>query len=198
MVQYRANGFEKKGTILMKKVYAFLADGLEEVEALMVIDLLRRTKKLDVVMVSIKDDLLVEGSHNIKIMADATIDEINFDEGDCIFLPGGIPGTPNLAACDKLTEQIKKYNEEGKLLAAICAAPSILSDLGLLKDVKATSYPSFEEQMDCKEYGGKVVRDANFITGKGLGVAIEEGLEIISYLIDEETSKQVADAIQFS
>ncbi|MBP5772722.1 MAG: DJ-1/PfpI family protein [Eubacterium sp.] len=182
----------------MKKVYAFLADGLEEVEALMVIDLLRRTKKLDVVMVSIKDDLLVEGSHNIKIMADATIDEINFDEGDCIFLPGGIPGTPNLAACDKLTEQIKKYNEEGKLLAAICAAPSILSDLGLLKDVKATSYPSFEEQMDCKEYGGKVVRDANFITGKGLGVAIEEGLEIISYLIDEETSKQVADAIQFS
>ena len=181
----------------MKKVYAFLADGLEEVEALMVIDLLRRTKKLDVVMVSIKDDLLVEGSHGIKIMADATIDEINFDEGDCIFLPGGIPGTPNLAACDKLIEEIKKYNEQGKLLAAICAAPSILSDVGLLKDVKATSYPSFEEQMDCKEYGGKVVRDANFITGKGLGVALEEGLEIISYLLDENAADEVANAIQF-
>ncbi len=180
----------------MKKVYAFLADGLEEVEALMVIDLLRRTKKLDVVMVSIKDDLMVEGSHGIKIMADTTIDEINFDEGDCIFLPGGIPGTPNLEACDKLIEEIKKYNEEGKLLAAICAAPTIYSHLGLLKDKKATSYPTFEDEFDCKEYGGRVVRDANFITGRGLGVALEEGLEIISYLVDEDTAKQVADAIQ--
>ncbi len=180
----------------MKKVYAFIADGLEEVEALMVIDLLRRAK-IDVVMVSIKDDLLVEGSHGIKIMADATIDEIDFDEGDCIFLPGGIPGTPNLEACEKLTEQIVKYNEKGKLLAAICAAPTILSNLGLLKDKNATSYPSFEDTMDCKEYGGKVVRDGNFITGKGLGVALEEGLEIISYLVDENTADEVAKAIQF-
>ncbi len=180
----------------MKKVYAFLADGLEEVEALMVIDLLRRTKVLDVVMVSIKDDLMVEGSHGIKIMADATIDEIDFDEGDCIFLPGGIPGTPNLEACKKLTEQIVKYNEQGKLLAAICAAPSILSHLGVLKDKKATSYPSFEEDMDCAEYGGRVVRDGNVITGRGLGVALEEGLEIISYLVDAEAAKNVAEAIQ--
>ncbi|MBR2214011.1 MAG: DJ-1/PfpI family protein [Eubacterium sp.] len=180
----------------MKKVYAFLADGLEEVEALMVIDLLRRTKKLDVVMVSIKDDLLVEGSHGIKVYADKTIDEIDFDEGDCIFLPGGIPGTPNLEACDKLTEQIVKYHDEGKLVAAICAAPSILSHLGILKDKKATSYPSFEEEMDCLEYGGKVVCDKNVITGRGLGVALEEGLEIISYLVDEECAKSVADAIQ--
>ena len=181
----------------MKTIFAFLANGLEEVEALMVIDLLRRTKKLNVVMVSITDDLLVEGSHGIKILADKTIGEINWDEGDAIFLPGGIPGTPNLAACDELMEAVKKYNEEGKLLAAICAAPSIYSDLGLLKDKKATSYPSFEEQMDCKEYGGKVVRDANFITGKGLGVALEEGLEIISYLVDAETADSVAAAICF-
>ena len=67
-------------------------------------------------------------------------------------------------------------DEEGKLLAAICAAPTIYSNLGLLKDKKATSYPSFEDTMDCKEYGGKVVRDGNFITGKGLGVALEEGM----------------------
>ena len=180
----------------MKKVYAFIADGLEEVEALMVIDLLRRAK-IDVTMVSITDDLLVEGSHGIKMVTDATIDNINFDEGDCIFLPGGIPGTPNLEACEKLIEQIKKYNEEGKLLAAICAAPTIFSNLGLLKDKKATSYPSFEETMDCLEYGGKVVRDGNFITGKGLGVAIEEGLEIIGYLLDENAADEVAKAIQF-
>ena len=182
----------------MKKVYAFLADGLEEVEALMVIDLLRRTKKLDVVMVSIKDDLLVEGSHGIKIMADKTIDEIDFDEGDCIFLPGGIPGTPNLEACDKLTEQIVEYDKQGKLIAAICAAPSILSHLGVLQDKKATSYPTFESDMDCIEFGGKVVRDKNVITGKGLGVALEEGLEIITYLVDEDTARDVARAIQYS
>lgn len=181
----------------MKTVYAFLANGLEEVEALMVIDLLRRTHKLDVVMVSITDDLLVEGSHGIKIYADQTIDQIDFDKGDAIFLPGGIPGTPNLEACDKLTEQIVKYDKEGKLVAAICAAPSILSNLGLLKDKSATSYPSFEDKMDCKNYGGKVVRDGNIITGCGLGVALEEGLEIIKYLVDDAMAKQIADAICF-
>ena len=167
----------------MKTVYAFLADGMEEVEALMVIDLLRRTKKLNVVTVSIKDELLVN--------------EIDFSSGDCIFLPGGMPGTTNLGACEKLADEIVEYNNQGKLLAAICAAPTVFSNLGLLKDKNATSYPSFEDQMECNNYGGGVVRDGNFITGKGLGVALEMGLEIISYLVDEETAGEVAKAIQY-
>ena len=182
----------------MKTVYAFLADGLEEVEALMVIDLLRRTHKLNVVTVSIKDKLLVESSHQIKVYADKTIDEIDFEAGDCIFLPGGLPGTTNLAACKKLTDRILEYNEKGKLLAAICAAPTVFSGLGLLKDKNATSYPTMESQMDCKAYGGSVVTDGNFITGKGLGVALEMGLELIRILVDQETSDAVADAIQYS
>ena len=181
----------------MKTVYAFLADGMEEVEALMIIDLLRRTKKLNVVTVSIKENLLIESSHNIKLYADRNIDEINFEEGDCIFLPGGMPGTTNLGACEKLTSLIVKYNEDGKLLAAICAAPSVFSDLGLLRDKNATSYPSFEEQMDCKKYGGSVVTDENFVTGKGLGVALEMGLELIRILVGQETSDSVAAAIQY-
>lgn len=181
----------------MKTVYAFLADGMEEVEALMIIDLLRRTKKLNVVTVSIKEDLLVESSHNIKLYADKNIDEIDFDEGDCIFLPGGVPGTPNLAACEKLTQNILKYNEQGKWLAAICAAPSIYGQLGLLKDKNATSYPTFADKMNCKNYGGGVVTDGNFVTGKGLGVALEMGLELINVLVDKETSRQVAEAIQY-
>lgn len=181
----------------MKTVYAFLADGMEEVEALMVIDLLRRTKKLNVVTVSIKDELLIESSHKIKLYADKKIDEIDFAEGDCIFLPGGIPGTPNLAACNKLTEQILKYNEEGKLLAAICAAPSIYGQLGILKDKNATCYPSFADKLNCKNYGGGVVTDGNFVTGKGLGVALEMGLELIRVLVDKETSDSVAEAIQY-
>lgn len=181
----------------MKTVYAFLADGMEEVEALMVIDLLRRTKKLNVVTVSVKEELLIESSHDIKLYADKNIDEINFDEGACIFLPGGIPGTPNLAACDKLMQQIVKYNREGKLLAAICAAPSIYGELGLLKDKNATCYPGFEDKLSCKNYGGSVVTDGNFVTGKGLGVALEMGLELIRVLVDEETSDEVARAIQY-
>ena len=181
----------------MKTVYAFLADGLEEVEALMVIDLLRRTKKLNVVTVSIKDELLIESSHNIKMYADKTIGEIDFEEGDCIFLPGGMPGTLNLGNCRALTDQIVKYNAQGKLLAAICAAPSLLSKLGLLKDKNATSYPSFETQMDCKNYGGSVVTDSNIVTAKGLGVALEMGLELIRILVGEDTSEKIAKEIQY-
>ena len=137
----------------MKTVYAFLADGLEEVECLMVVDLLRRAK-LNVVTVSIKEELMVESSHKVKFFADKTIDEIDFEQGDCIFLPGGMPGTTNLSECGTLKDHIIKYNEQGKWLAAICAAPSIFSSLGILKDKKATSFPSFADKMDCKEYGG--------------------------------------------
>ena len=181
----------------MKTVYAFLADGMEEVEALMVIDLLRRTKKLNVVTVSIKEDLLIESSHKIQLYADKNINEIDFEEGDYIFLPGDVPGTPNLAACEKLTEQIMKYNAEGKILAAICAAPSIYGQLGILADKNATCYPTFAEKLNCKNYGGGVVTDKNVVTGKGLGVALEMGLELISVLVDEETSGSVAEAIQY-
>lgn len=181
----------------MKTVYAFLADGLEEVECLMVVDLLRRAK-LNVVTVSIKEELMVESSHKVKFFADKTIDEIDFEQGDCIFLPGGMPGTTNLSECGTLKDHIIKYNEQGKWLAAICAAPSIFSSLGILKDKRATSFPCFADKMECKEYGGGVVRDGNIITGKGLGVALELGLELISCLIDEETSGKIADQIQYN
>ncbi len=181
----------------MKTVYAFLADGMEEVEALMVIDLLRRTKQLNVVTVSIKEELMIESSHGIRLFADKNIDEIDFEQGDCIFLPGGMPGTTNLSQCKVLEDEILKYNSEHKLLTAICAAPSIYGQLGLLKDKKATCYPSFADKMDCKEYGGSVIRDDNFITANGLGAALELGLEIIATMLNEEEAGKVANAIQY-
>ena len=181
----------------MKTVYAFLADGMEEVEALMVIDLLRRTKQLNVVTVSIKEELMIESSHGIKLFADKNIDEIDFEQGDCIFLPGGMPGTTNLSQCKVLADEILKYNSEHKLLTAICAAPSIYGQLGLLKDKKATCYPSFADKMDCKEYGGSVVKDDNFITANGLGAALELGLEIIATMLNGEEAEKVANAIQY-
>lgn len=181
----------------MKTVYAFLADGMEEVEALMVIDLLRRTKQLNVVTVSIKEELMIESSHGIRLFADKNIDEIDFEQGDCIFLPGGMPGTTNLSQCKVLADEILKYNSDHKLLTAICAAPSIYGQLGLLKDKKATCYPSFADKMDCKEYGGSVVKDDNFITANGLGAALELGLEIIATMLNGEEAEKVANAIQY-
>lgn len=182
----------------MKKVFAFFAEGFEEVEALMVIDLLRRTHEVDVTTVSVTDELEVKSSHGFRIMADACIADIDFGEGDMIFLPGGIPGTPNLAACRKLTDNIVAYNEEGKYLAAICAAPSILGGLGVLENKKATCYPGFEEKLKGAQVGGRVVTDGNVTTAKGLGVALEMGLELIKILVNEEKSNEIAKAIQYA
>lgn len=181
----------------MKKVFAFLAYGFEETEALMVIDLLRRSKEAEVTTVSITDELMVESSHKFKIMCDALIKDINFDEGDMIFLPGGLPGTTNLEACDMLREGILKYYKEGKYLTAICAAPSIYSHLGLLKDKNATSHGSFEEEMDCKAYGGQVVTDGQFVTANGLGSALEMGLELVTILAGKENAEKIAKAIHY-
>ena len=182
----------------MKKIYAFLAQGFEETEALMVIDLMRRSHTIDVVTVSVTDELMVESSHKVNIKADKLIKDINFDEGNGIFLPGGIPGTPNLEACDMLKQAILKYYKEGKYLTAICAAPSIYSHLGLLKDKRATCHGSFEKEMDCKEYGGSVVTDGQFVTANGLGAALEMGLDMVSILDSEEKAGSIAEAIHFN
>lgn len=181
----------------MKKVFAFFAEGFEEVEALMVIDLLRRTKEVGVTTVSVTEEKMVKSSHGFSIMADEVIANIDFSDGDMIFLPGGIPGTPNLAACKLLTDNIVAYNESGKKLAAICAAPSILGELGLLKGKKATCYPGFEDKLEGAECGGSVVTDGNVTTAKGLGVALEMGLELIKILVNESKSNEIAEAIQY-
>ena len=182
----------------MKKVYAFFADGLEEVEALMVIDLLRRTHEVEVVTVSVTDELMVKGSHNFNIMADKLISEISFDEGDMIFLPGGMPGTTNLAACKLLTDNVVKYNAENKRLAAICAAPSILGELGLAEGKNVTCFPGFEPKMkNANCLSAKVVTDGNITTAKGLGAALELGLELIKILVNAEKSEEIAKAIQY-
>ena len=124
----------------MKKVLVFLADGFEEIEALSVVDVMRRADlKCD--LCSIKDEY-VRGTHNIIVKSDCIIDDVNQDEYDAIVLPGGLPGADNL-----LDERVKnmalKLNSEGKIVAAICAAPQTLEAFGLLDDKKCTSYPGF-------------------------------------------------------
>ena len=178
-------------------VYTMLADGFEEVEALAVVDVLKRAK-IEVCMVSVTGQRLVTGAHNIGISADICFDEADFGRCDMIFLPGGMPGTLNLKNHKGLTEQIKNFEKSGKKLAAICAAPSILGEMGLLKGRKAICFPGFEDALQGAEITDKrVVVDGNIFTSKGMGTAIDLGLEIVSNLISEEKSEELAKSIQY-
>lgn len=120
----------------MKKAGVFFAPGYEEIEALTVVDLLRRAG-METLCISVDNERQVTGSHGIEVSMDAGIAETDFDSLDVIVCPGGMPGTTNLEACSALTEQIQSFYEKGKLLAAICAAPSIFGHMGLLHGRKA-------------------------------------------------------------
>ena len=175
----------------MAKALIFLATGYEEVEMLTVVDMLRRAG-IDIDMVSVTKDLEVTGSHNITIKADVLFEDADLDQAQALILPGGIPGTPNLKAYTPLCEALKTFAKEGKLVAAVCAAPTVLSELGILKDKKATSYPSFEGKLDCAEYLQQpYVVDGNVITSRGMGTVIDFGLAIVSYFGSEELVEDV-------
>lgn len=180
----------------MAKVYAFVADGMEEVECLAVCDCLRRAK-VDVKLVSIMGRKMVTGSHGFKIEADSLFEEIT-DDADVLFLPGGLAGTNNLKAHEGLAEMLKAHATAGKRLAAICAAPSILGGLGLVKGHRATCYPGFETKMegaDCR--GDGIITDRLISTGRGMGWAIDLGLELIKLLVSEEEAERIKAAIQY-
>lgn len=181
----------------MKKVFAFLADGFEEVEALAVIDLLKRAK-VDTVMVSIMDTLTVTGAHKIQVIADKLYSEIDYKEADLLFLPGGGTGTKNLKAHKELADALLDFAaDDTKRIAAICAAPSVLGLLNILNGKKAVCYPGFEEQLlGAKVVTDGVVTDGRITTAKGMGVSIELGLELIKLLIDKETAGTIKEQIQ--
>ena len=178
----------------MAKVYAFVADGMEEVECLAVCDVLLRAD-VDVKLVSIMGRKEITGSHGFKITADTVFEEIT-DDADVLFLPGGMPGTANLTAHEGLAEMLKAHAAAGKRLAAICAAPSVLASLGLLEGRRATVHPSFEGQMAGAERTGQgVTVDGNIITGQGLGAAIPFALVLAEILVGSETADRISEAI---
>ena len=182
----------------MAKVYAFLAEGLEEVECLAVVDVLRRSE-VDVTMVSITGAMEVTGSHGIRFMADALFEEVNPNVADVLFLPGGMPGTNNLKAHEGLREAIERANKQGRRVAAICAAPSVLGSMGLLKGRTATCSPGFEEQLTGVSYTSQgVVTDGNITTSRGLGYALDLGLELIRLLQGPQQAQKIAASIQHS
>ena len=181
----------------MCKVSLFLADGFEEVEALAVVDLLRRAD-IDISMISISGELEVTGAHKIKVIADKLFEEEDFSTIGMLVLPGGMPGTKHLAEHKKLVELLKDFNSKGKLLAAICAAPMVLGDNGLLKGKSATCYPGFEESLLGASFKDKdVVVDGNIITSKGMGTAIDFALAIIKQIKSQEEASKIAKSIQY-
>lgn len=182
----------------MSKVYVFLADGLEEIEGLTAVDLLRRAD-VEVCMVSMTGRKMVTGAHNIEIGADALFEEMDFADADMLVLPGGMPGTKNLGAHEGLVRLLRLENEKGTGIAAICAAPSVLGDMGLLNGKTAVCYPGFEERLTGASIGNTtVVTDSNITTSRGMGTAIDFGLELVKRLCGEERAKKLAKSIIYS
>ena len=182
----------------MAKTAIFLADGFEEIEALTVVDLLRRAG-IEITTASIMGRKSVEGSHKITVEADALLEDLDFDSFDMLILPGGMPGTTNLDNCAPLKAQIQKFADAGKLLAAICAAPTVYGGMGLLKGKKATCYPGREGDLTGAEVQTtEVVKDGNFITSRGMGTAIPFGLAIIEQFQGEKAAKDMAKKIVYN
>lgn len=181
----------------MSKVYVFLADGFEEIEGLTVVDILRRAG-VDTETVSIMEKKQVKGSHGIPVEADLLFEEAAPEKADMVVLPGGMPGTLHLKAHEGLAEVLRSFDREKKYIAAICAAPTVLSGLGILKERKACAYPTFEDQLEC----GQVlqvpyVTDGHVTTGRGMGAAIPFALQLTSILCGKEKSEEVRKGIVY-
>nr|MBP3599217.1 DJ-1/PfpI family protein [Eubacterium sp.] len=183
----------------MKKVVMLFAEGFEEVEALMTVDLLRRAE-VEVTMASVEDGMeQVMGSHGIGITMDGNMNEVNWEQQDAVILPGGMPGTLHLGDSEAVCEMVKKMNAEGKIVAAICAAPSVLGACGVLEGKRATSYPGFEEKLTGATVvtDQPVVADGNVITSRGLGTSMEFGFKLIELLVSKEKAEEIRQQIIF-
>lgn len=181
----------------MARVYIFVADGFEEIEGLTVVDLLRRAG-IDIVMVSIMGKKSVRGAHNITIEADGIFEDMNFADGDMLVLPGGMPGTTNLMKHQGLDKLLKDFDSKKKPLAAICAAPTILSSKGMLNGKDATCYEGMEAEMShANIVDAPVVIDGHITTSKGVGTAIDFALSLISTLKDKDEASKIAAQILY-
>lgn len=176
-------------------VYLFLADGFEIIEALAPIDMLRRAK-LDVKTVGVTGKT-VTSSCGVAVESDIGIDDFVYDNVDAVILPGGMPGTVNLENNNIVQSAIDKSAENGALICAICAAPSILGHKGLLNGKEATAFPGFEQELSGAVLSDRyVIKDGNIITARGAGVSVDFGLEIVKALTDAETADNIRKTIQ--
>ena len=182
---------------MTKKVALFIENGSEELEFIAPLDIMRRAN-LEVDLIAANDKDFIISSHNVKIATDKKISEINnILDYDAIVIPGGIPGATNLQDNNKIISFFKEMHANNKLVAAICAAPIVLNTAGIINDADFTCYPGFEKQINSSNYNSTqaVVLNNNVITAQGPAVAMLFGFEIVKYLLDENTAKQISDAM---
>ncbi|MGM0508544.1 MAG: DJ-1 family glyoxalase III [Fusobacteriota bacterium] len=175
------------------KTTIHLAEGFEEVEAISVIDVLRRAK-IDLTIVSIEDDLLVKGAHGVEVKADELFEAVNYEEIDMIILPGGAKGTENLGNHEGLSAEIKKFDEKGKVLGAICAAPTVFARLGTLMNENAIAFPGQEDVLmraNANIVDKDVVQSNKKVTSKGPGTALKFGLKLVEIVKGKEAADKV-------
>ena len=181
----------------MSKTGIFLSDGCEEIEALTVVDTLRRTG-LDITMISINESTSVTGSHGIPFIADTTFENVNFDEYDAIVLPGGMPGTIHLGEHEGVVSIVKDFFAKGNLVCAICAAPSVLGAAGILQGRHATCHPGFEEKLTgAITSTDPVVTHGNVITSRGMGTSIDFALAIVKYLKNDAAVEELCQKLVY-
>ena len=175
-------------------VLLFLADGFEEIEALTPVDIMRRAG-IETIIVGVTGKV-VTGAHGIQVESDISIDDTVMDGLEMVVLPGGLPGADNLRVNDRVRELTVKTFENGGFVSAICAAPRVLGELGLLKGKKAVCYPGFEKYLDGAEISDThVVKDGKIITAIGMGASVEFALELVSALKGSAVSNKIAEGI---
>lgn len=181
----------------MNKTYVFAAQGLEEIECLTQVDLLRRGG-VEVVLTAVGGDLTIRGSHGIVMQADARIEDVDLSDASALILPGGMPGTLNLQADEKLTQALEEAARKGTWICAICAAPRVPGQLGLLKGHTATCYPGCEPFLEGAVTTENAVEvSGRFITSRGVGTAIPFALKILEKLEGPECAQKIEKSIVF-
>jgi len=178
----------------MPRVAVILADGFEEVEAMAIVDVLRRAG-IDTVLAGLHDGPIAS-ARKVKVIPDTVIDSVKADDFDMIVLPGGQPGSDNLNADSRVKALVQSFAGKGKLTGAICAAPIVLASAGVLQGKHVTAYPSYKERLGGAVYEEKsVVVDGNILTSRGAGTALLFGLAIVERLINTEKARKIKDAM---
>lgn len=180
---------------MKNRAVLLLAEGFEEIEALTVVDVLRRAELVcDTVSISKKE---VKGSHGITVLADKLFDECNINSYDVLILPGGMPGSKNLRDDEKVIDAVKTFNRSNKLIAAICAAPMVLGKAGVCENRSITCFPGVEADLkNIKYIEDIVVEDGNIITGRGPAAAIYFGLHLVERLSGKEVKTKLKEGMQ--
>jgi 4-methyl-5(b-hydroxyethyl)-thiazole monophosphate biosynthesis len=171
-----------------------LADGVEELEAVTLIDVLRRGG-VDVTSAALGTTLTVAGSRGVKLLADTLWSSLDADAFDALVLPGGGKGTDALLADARVIETVRDFDAAGKYVAALCAAPTVLAAAGILKGRKATCYPSVADQLGASYDDAPVIADGNILTSQGPGTAMLFALVLVQYFESEEAARSVASEL---